>query len=101
MNLRKILKKTRDNFSKNLRNLFGKRDPKALVDIENLLIESDFGINTAASLIKKLEKVSPDKYLSTLRDELINILKKYRPNEDIPIDRKQLAKLKTIGKRIR
>jgi len=106
VNLKKTLQKTRDNFSKKLRNLFGKRDPEALVDIENLLIESDFGIDTAVSLIEALEKVSPDKYFSTLKDELINILKKpvvensyTKPIVELYVGVNGVGKTTTIGKR--
>ncbi len=106
MNLKKTLQKTRDNFSKKLRNLFGKRDPEALVDIENLLIESDFGIDTAVSLIEALEKVSPDKYFSTLKDELINILKKpvvensyTKPIVELYVGVNGVGKTTTLGKR--
>ncbi len=106
MNLKKTLQKTRDNFSKKIRNLFGKRDPEALVDIENLLIESDFGIDTAVSLIEALEKVSPDKYFSTLKDELINILKKpvvensyTKPIVELYVGVNGVGKTTTLGKR--
>ncbi len=106
MNLRKTLQKTRDNFSKKLRNLFGRRDPEALVDIENLLIESDFGVDTATSLIKILEKVTPDKYLSTLRSELINILKTpvkqntyKKPIVELYVGVNGVGKTTTLGKR--
>jgi len=106
VNLKKTLQKTRDNFSKKLRNLFGKRDPEALVDIENLLIESDFGIDTAVSLIEALEKVSPDKYFSTLKDELINILKKpvvensyTKPIVELYVGVNGVGKTTTLGKR--
>jgi len=106
VNLKKTLQKTRDNFSKKLRNLFGKRDPEALVDIENLLIESDFGIDTAVSLIEALEKVSPDKYLSTLKEELVNILKKpiventyVKPIVELYVGVNGVGKTTTIGKR--
>jgi len=106
VNLRKTLQKTRDNFSKKLRNLFGKRDPEALVDIESLLIESDFGVDTAVHLIKSLEKVTPDKYLSTLKDELINILKApvkeqsyIKPIVELYVGVNGVGKTTTIGKR--
>lgn len=106
MNLKKTLQKTRDNFSKKIRNLFGKRDPEALVDIENLLIESDFGIDTAVSLIEALEKVSPDKYFSTLKDELVNILKKpivensyTKPIVELYVGVNGVGKTTTLGKR--
>jgi len=106
VNLKKILQKTRDKFSKKLRNLFGKRDPEALVDIENLLIESDFGIDTAVSLIEALEKVSPDKYFSTLKDELVNILKKpivensyTKPIVELYVGVNGVGKTTTLGKR--
>ncbi len=106
MNLKKTLQKTRDKFSKKLRNLFGKRDPEALVDIENLLIESDFGIDTAVSLIEALEKVSPDKYFSTLKDELVNILKKpivensyTKPIVELYVGVNGVGKTTTLGKR--
>jgi len=106
VNLKKTLQKTRDNFSKKIRNLFGKRDPEALVDIENLLIESDFGIDTAVSLIEALEKVSPDKYFSTLKDELINILKKpvvensyTKPIVELYVGVNGVGKTTTLGKR--
>jgi len=106
VNLKKTLQKTRDKFSKKLRNLFGKRDPEALVDIENLLIESDFGIDTAVSLIEALEKVSPDKYFSTLKDELVNILKKpivensyTKPIVELYVGVNGVGKTTTLGKR--
>jgi fused signal recognition particle receptor len=106
MNLKKILKKTRDNFSKNLRNLFGKRDPKALIDIENLLIESDFGVDTATHLVGNLEKTIPDNYLSSLKSDLINMLKthieeKYyeKPVVELYVGVNGVGKTTTIGKR--
>ena len=40
-------------------------------------------------------------FLLELCRDLINLLKRYSPNEDVPIDRKQLAKLNSIAKRIR
>ena len=40
-------------------------------------------------------------FLLGLCRDLINLLKKTRLNEDIPIDRQQLAKLNNIAKRIR
>jgi fused signal recognition particle receptor len=106
VNLRKTLQKTRDNFSKKLRNLFGKRDPKALVDIENLLIESDFGVDTAVSLVKTLEKTTPDNYLSSLKNELINILNVpvdgsnyVKPFVELYVGVNGVGKTTTIGKR--
>jgi fused signal recognition particle receptor len=106
VNLKKILKKTRDNFSKNLRNLFGKRDPKALVDIENLLIESDFGVSTATHLIGNLEKTIPDNYLSSLKNELIALLEKHieqknfeKPIVELYVGVNGVGKTTTIGKR--
>jgi fused signal recognition particle receptor len=107
VNLRNTLKKTRDNFSKKLRNLFGKRDPGALLDIENLLIESDFGVNTAGALIETLEKTNPDNYLVSLKEELINILKKpvkeensYRkPIVELYVGVNGVGKTTTLGKR--
>lgn len=106
MNLRKTLQKTRDNFSKKLRNLFGKRDPKALVDIENLLIESDFGVDTAVSLVKTLEKTTPDNYLSSLKNELISILNVpvetsdyVKPFVELYVGVNGVGKTTTIGKR--
>ena len=40
-------------------------------------------------------------FLLDLCRDLINLLKRYNPNEDIPIDREQLVKLNRIAKRIR
>ena len=107
MNLKKRLQKTRNNFSKKLRNLFVKKDPGALLDIENLLIESDFGVDTAASLIKTLERTSPENYLTSLKNELINILKKpvkeensYKePIVELYIGVNGVGKTTTLGKR--
>ena len=107
MNLRKTLKKTRDNLSKKLRNLFGKRDPGALLDIENLLIESDFGVDTAVSLIKILEKTNPDNYLPILKEELIKILMKpikeknsyEKPIVELYVGVNGVGKTTTLGKR--
>lgn len=107
MNLKKTLKKTRDNLSKKLRNLFGKRDPGALLDIENLLIESDFGVDTAVSLIKVLEKANPDNYLPTLKEELINILMRpikeknsyMKPIVELYVGVNGVGKTTTLGKR--
>ena len=106
MNLKKTLQKTRNNFSKKLRTLFGKRDPKALDEIENLLITSDFGLDTAVTLIKSLEKVSPDKYLSTLTNELVNILKTpngektyTKPFVELYVGVNGVGKTTTLGKR--
>lgn len=106
MNLKKTLQKTRNNFSKKLRNLFGRRDPEALDDIENLLIESDFGLDTAVSLIKSLEKVQPDKYISTLKNELVNILKTpddkktyTKPFVELYVGVNGVGKTTTLGKR--
>ncbi|MBN1694763.1 signal recognition particle-docking protein FtsY [candidate division WOR-3 bacterium] len=106
MNLRKTLQKTRDNFSKKLRNLFGKRDPKALVDFENLLIESDFGVDTAVSLVGTLEKTTPENYLSSLKKELINILNVSvggndytKPIVELYVGVNGVGKTTTIGKR--
>ena len=106
MNLKKTLQKTRNKFSKRLRNLFGKRDPKALDEIENLLIESDFGLDTAVSLIEALEKVSPDKYFLTLQDKLVNILsapieeKSYtKPIVELYVGVNGVGKTTTLGKR--
>jgi fused signal recognition particle receptor len=106
VNLKKTLQKTRNNFSKKLRNLFGKRDPKALDEIENLLITSDFGLDTSVTLIKSLEKVSPDKYLSTLKNELVNILKTphgekpyTKPFVELYVGVNGVGKTTTLGKR--
>jgi fused signal recognition particle receptor len=106
VNLRKTLQKTRDKFSKKLRNLFGKRDPEALVDIENLLIESDFGIDTAVSLVKTLEKTTPENYLSSLKNELIKILDVpvegsdyIKPIVELYVGVNGVGKTTTIGKR--
>ena len=107
MNLKKRLQKTRDNFSKKLRNLFVKKDPGALQDIENLLIESDFGVDTAVSLIKTLEKTSPDNYLISLKNELINILNKPVKEEnsfkgpivELYVGVNGVGKTTTLGKR--
>ena len=107
MNLKKRLQKTRDNFSKKLRTLFVKRDPGALQDIENLLIESDFGVDTAVSLVKTLEKTSPDNYLISLKNELINILKRpekeknsYKgPIVELYVGVNGVGKTTTLGKR--
>jgi fused signal recognition particle receptor len=107
VNLKKTLQKTRDNFSKKLRNLFVKRDPKALQDIENLLIESDFGVDTAGTLIKTLERTSPDDYLTTLKNELINILNKpvkeensyTEPIVELYVGVNGVGKTTTLGKR--
>lgn len=106
MNLKKILKKTRDNFSKKLRNLFGKRDPRVLTDIENLLIESDFGVDTATHLVENLEKTIPDNYLSSLKNELISLLEKHneekyyvKPIVELYVGVNGVGKTTTIGKR--
>ena len=107
MNLKKKLQKTRDNFSKKLRNIFGKRDPKALLDIENLLIEADFGLDTAVSIVGTLEKTNPDNYLPSLKSELINILKKpsnelnsYKePVVELYVGVNGVGKTTTLGKR--
>jgi len=106
VNLRKTLQKTRDNFSKKLRNLFGKRDPKALVDIESLLIESDFGVDTAVSLVKTLEKTTPDNYFTSLKNELISILNVpvdasdyVKPFVELYVGVNGVGKTTTIGKR--
>jgi fused signal recognition particle receptor len=107
VNLKKRLQKTRDNFSKKLRNLFVNKDPGALLDIENLLIESDFGVDTAISLVKTLEKTSPDNYLVSLKNELINILKKpvkeensYKgPIVELYVGVNGVGKTTTLGKR--
>jgi len=40
-------------------------------------------------------------FLLELCRDLINLIKKGSPNEDIPINREQLAKLNSIAKRIR
>ena len=40
-------------------------------------------------------------FLLDLCRGLITLLKKYSPNEDIPIDHDQLAKLNSIAKRVR
>jgi fused signal recognition particle receptor len=106
VNLKKILAKTRDNFSKKLRNIFGKRDPKALIDIENLLIESDFGISTANHLVENLEKTTPDNYLSSLKNELVSLLKIHieeknyeKPVVELYVGVNGVGKTTTIGKR--
>jgi fused signal recognition particle receptor len=106
VNLKKILKKTRDNFSKKLRNIFGKRDPKALIDIENLLIESDFGISTANYLVENLEKTTPDNYLSSLKNHLVSLLKIHieeenyeKPVVELYVGVNGVGKTTTIGKR--
>jgi fused signal recognition particle receptor len=106
VNLKKTLQKTRNKFSKRLRNLFGKRDPKALDEIESLLIESDFGLETAVSLTESLEKVSPDKYLLTLKNELVNILKTSieeksytSPIVELYVGVNGVGKTTTLGKR--
>lgn len=107
MNLKKKLQKTRDNFSKKLRNIFGRRDPRALLDIENLLIEADFGLDTAVSIVGTLEKTNPDNYLPSLKDELINILKKplnevnsYKePVVELYVGVNGVGKTTTLGKR--
>ncbi|MEJ2356276.1 MAG: signal recognition particle-docking protein FtsY, partial [candidate division WOR-3 bacterium] len=105
--LKKKLQKTRDNFSKKLRNIFGRRDPRALLDIENLLIEADFGLDTAVSIVGTLEKTNPDNYLPSLKDELINILKKplnevnsYKePVVELYVGVNGVGKTTTLGKR--
>jgi fused signal recognition particle receptor len=107
MNLKKTLKKTRNKLSKKLRNLFGKRDPQALLEIENLLIEADFGVDTAVYLIKILEKTNPDNYLPTLKNELISILKKpikkknsyLKPIVELYVGVNGVGKTTTLGKR--
>jgi fused signal recognition particle receptor len=106
VNLKKTLQKTRNKFSKRLRNLFGKRDPKALDEIESLLIESDFGLDTAVSLTESLEKVSPDKYLLTLKNELVNILRTpieersyTKPIVELYVGVNGVGKTTTLGKR--
>jgi fused signal recognition particle receptor len=107
VNLKNVLRKTRDNFSKKLRNLFGKRDPAALSSIEDLLIEADFGVDTSTRLIESLEKTTPDKYLSSLKDELIQILKKTDSEEknytppivELYVGVNGVGKTTTIGKR--
>jgi len=107
VNLKKKLQKTRDNFSKKLRNIFGRRDPRALLDIENLLIEADFGLDTAVSIVGTLEKTNPDNYLPSLKDELINILKKplnevnsYKePVVELYVGVNGVGKTTTLGKR--
>lgn len=107
MNLKKTLKKTRNNFSNKLRNLFGRRDPKALLDIENLLIESDFGIDTAVSLVRTLEKTNPDNYLTALKNELIRVLENpakeentyMKPVVELYVGVNGVGKTTTLGKR--
>ncbi|MEJ2567409.1 MAG: signal recognition particle-docking protein FtsY [candidate division WOR-3 bacterium] len=107
MNLKKKLQKTRDNFSKKLRNIFGKRDPKALSDIENLLIEADFGLDTAVSLIGTLEKTNPENYFSSLKNDLIDILKRplnenksyQEPVVELYVGVNGVGKTTTLGKR--
>jgi len=107
VNLKKKLQKTRDNFSKKLRNIFGRRDPEALSDIENLLIAADFGVETAGSLIGALEKTNPDNYLTSLKEELVNILKKplneensyKKPAVELYVGVNGVGKTTTLGKR--
>jgi fused signal recognition particle receptor len=107
VNLKKKLQKTRDNFSKKLRNIFGKRDPKALSDIENLLIEADFGLDTAVSLIGTLEKTNPENYFSSLKNDLIDILKRplnekksyQEPVVELYVGVNGVGKTTTLGKR--
>ncbi|MEJ2307388.1 MAG: signal recognition particle-docking protein FtsY, partial [candidate division WOR-3 bacterium] len=90
-----------------LRNIFGRRDPRALLDIENLLIEADFGLDTAVSIVGTLEKTNPDNYLPSLKDELINILKKplnevnsYKePVVELYVGVNGVGKTTTLGKR--
>ncbi|MEO0293838.1 MAG: signal recognition particle-docking protein FtsY [candidate division WOR-3 bacterium] len=107
MSLREKLQKTRDSFSKKLRTIFGRRDPKALFDIENLLLEADFGVDTTRSLIDLLEKTTPDRYLSLLKEELLKILKKpicetksyNKPIVELYVGVNGVGKTTTIGKR--
>lgn len=107
MNLKKKLKKTRVNFGKKLRNLFGKRDPEVLNDIEDLLIEADFGVETSIGLVERLEETTPDKYFSLLKDELIDILSINNKNKkefkkpiiELYVGVNGVGKTTTIGKR--
>jgi len=78
-----------------------------LENIENLLIESDFGVNTAVSLIETLGKSSPDNYFFVLKDQLVNILKKpinkevsyTKPIVELYVGVNGVGKTTTLGKR--
>lgn len=107
MGLREALKKTRSNLSKNIRNLLGRRDPSLLGEIEDLLIQADFGVSTAEQLVESLENVQSQDYYSRLEKELIYLLNEREKKKQTPkppvvelyVGVNGVGKTTTIGKR--
>lgn len=120
--LDKGLEKTKQSvFSKLARAVAGKSkvDDEVLDDLEEVLITSDVGVDTALKVIKRIEeRVARDKYVSTselngiLRDEIAQLLTETGASDtdswDLPTDHKPyvilvvgvngVGKTTTIGK---
>lgn len=120
--LDKGLEKTKEGlFGKLGRAIAGKStvDVEVLDEVENILISSDVGLDTAIKIIERIEaRVSRDKYINTgelneiLRDEIVDLLAENNTEDvedfDIPVGKKPyvllvigvngVGKTTTIGK---
>lgn len=86
------LAKARSFFGQSLSNLFqGKINEETLEQLERLLYEADFGVQTALELtnkIRELHKKNPSytnhDFLKALRDEILTILKRFPTDVSSP-----------------
>lgn len=107
MDLKKALKKTRNKIGNRIKNILGRRDPESLREIEDILIQADFGVKTVDRIIEILENVIPSQYYSALEDKLIQMLEndewhkgEYAPPVvELYVGVNGVGKTTTIGKR--
>lgn len=94
--IKEALSKARSLLSSKIRNLFkGKIDENTLEQLEQLLYEADFGVQTAVELtksIRELHRLHPtyttDDYLASLKRDLKGILTRY-PSALVEIEEAQ------------
>lgn len=85
--LKSALSKTRSLLGEKLRALFqGSLNPETIEKIEQVLYEADLGVQTAHELTQKIQEsyrkkgsLTSDEMLAIVKDEALNILKKYPP----------------------
>lgn len=107
MDLKKALKKTRNKIGNRIKNILGRRDPESLREIEDILLQADFGVKTVDRIIEILENVIPSQYYSALEDKLIQMLEndewhkgEYAPPVvELYVGVNGVGKTTTIGKR--
>lgn len=92
--VKSALSRARSYLSHTLSSLFqGKINEQTLEDLEKLLYEADFGVQTASDLTNKIREVhkknpsfTTQDYIQALKNEILELLKKFTPKESTTTD---------------